>query len=129
MKRPGATTALSRDGELSAGLGGDIAPSPARPRLLYVVSEDWYFLSHRLPMARAARDAGFEVHVATRVKDGGTAIEAEGFVLHPTPFARGSLSPRASLQTIVALRRIHQHLKPQIVHHVALQTALLGTLA
>ena len=33
------------------------------PRLLYVVSEDWYFLAHRLPMARAARDAGYEVHV------------------------------------------------------------------
>ena len=26
------------------------------PRLLYVVSEDWYFLSHRLPMARAAQN-------------------------------------------------------------------------
>ena len=38
------------------------------PRLLYVVSEDWYFLSHRLPMARAARDAGFDVHVATNVR-------------------------------------------------------------
>ncbi len=48
------------------------------PRLLYLVSEDWYFLSHRLPMARAARDAGYEVHVATRVVDGGAAIQAEG---------------------------------------------------
>jgi len=59
------------------------------PRLLYVVTEDWYFLSHRLPMARAARDAGFEVHVATRVADGAAAIEAEGFTLHPVPFVRG----------------------------------------
>ena len=41
--------------------------SHSPPRLLYLVSEDWYFLSHRLPMARAARDAGYEVHVATRV--------------------------------------------------------------
>jgi len=36
-----------------------------RPRLLYVVTEDWFFLSHRLPMAHAAQAAGFEVHVAT----------------------------------------------------------------
>ena len=48
------------------------------PRLLYLVSEDWYFLSHRLPMARAARDAGYEVHVATRVVDGGAAITGRG---------------------------------------------------
>ena len=44
-------------------------------------------------MARAARDAGFEVHVATRVSNGAAAIEAERFILHPIPFARGSLSP------------------------------------
>ena len=28
------------------------------PRILYVVTEDWYFLSHRLPMARAAKAGG-----------------------------------------------------------------------
>ena len=74
-------------------------------RLLYVVTEDWYFLSHRLPMARAARDAGFEVHVATRVVDGAAAIGAEGFVLHPVPFVRGRISPLGTIATIRALRR------------------------
>src|SRR5690242_5273426 len=54
-------------------------PAAIAPRLLYVVSEDWYFLSHRLPMARAASNDGFEVHVATQVRDGGAAIKAEGF--------------------------------------------------
>ncbi len=49
------------------------------PRILYVVTEDWYFLSHRLPMARAAKAAGYEVHVATRLNSGKAAIEAEGF--------------------------------------------------
>ena len=38
-----------------------------RRRILYIVNEDWAFLLNRLPMARAARDAGFEVHVATNV--------------------------------------------------------------
>ena len=77
-------------------------------RLLYVVTEDWYFLSHRLPMARAARDAGFEVHVATRVVDGAAAIEAEGFVLHPVPFVRGRISPFGTIATIRALRDVHR---------------------
>src|SRR4029078_1521131 len=99
------------------------------PRLLYVVSEDWYFLSHRLPMARAARDAGYEVHVATRVVDGGDAIEAEGFKLHSIPFARGGAGPLAALRTIAALRRIHRNVRPDLAHHVALQAAVLGSLA
>jgi len=98
-------------------------------RLLYVVSEDWYFLSHRLPMARAARDSGYEVHVATRVVDGAKAIEAEGFSLHSIPFARGRVGPLAATRTIAALRRIHRNVRPVLVHHVALQAAVLGSLA
>jgi glycosyltransferase involved in cell wall biosynthesis len=103
---------------------------PATPaRLLYVVAEDWAFLSHRLPMARAARDAGFEVHVATRVSDGAAAIQGERFILHPIPFARGSLSPLAAIATIAALRRVHREVKPSLTHHVALQACVLVMLA
>jgi hypothetical protein len=31
------------------------------PKLLYFVTEDWFFVSHFLPMARTATAAGFEV--------------------------------------------------------------------
>ena len=101
----------------------------ASPRLLYVVTEDWYFLSHRLPMARAARTAGFEVHVATRVVDGADSIRSEGFVLHHVPFARGKISPLTTLCTIAALRRIERQIAPAVSHHVALQASILGSLA
>jgi glycosyltransferase involved in cell wall biosynthesis len=103
--------------------------SSAKPRLLYVVTEDWAFLSHRLPMARAAREAGFEVHVATRVSKGAAAIEAERFILHPIPFARGGLSPVATFSTVAALRRVHREVEPVLTHHVALQACVLGMLA
>ncbi len=99
------------------------------PRLLFVVSEDWYFLSHRLPMARAARAAGFAVHVATTVGKDADGIRREGFVLHPVSFARGRLSPARSLATIIALRRCYRAVDPAIVHHVALQPTLLGIIA
>jgi glycosyltransferase involved in cell wall biosynthesis len=99
------------------------------PRLLYVVSEDWYFLSHRLPMARAARQMGFEVHVATRVDRGADDIRRHGFVLHPIPYARGARSLLAHLKTILALRRVHAAIRPDLVHHVALLPAMIGLLA
>jgi glycosyltransferase involved in cell wall biosynthesis len=98
-------------------------------RLLYVANEDFAFLLNRLPMARAARDAGFEVHVATRVDKDAKAIEAEGFTLHRIPFRRGGLSPFAALPTIMALRRIENKIKPQIVHHAGLQCCVYGSLA
>ena len=101
----------------------------AQGRLLYVVTEDWYFLSHRLPMARAARAAGFEVHVATRVQSGAAAIEAEGFVLHPVPFARGRLSPISALSLIRALRRVIRDVDPDLCHFVSLEASVQGSLA
>ncbi len=104
--------------------------SHERPqRLIYLVTEDWYFISHRLPMARAARDAGFEVHVATRVDRHGEAIAAEGFHLHPVPWRRGSLDPRDLVETLRAIRKVYRDLKPDLAHHVALQAAVTGSLA
>ncbi len=97
--------------------------------ILYVVTEDWSFTLHRLPMARAARGAGYEVHVATRVKECAPQIESEGFVLHPIRLKRGSLNPLALLRTTRDLRRIYRSIRPDIVHHVALAPAVLGSLA
>ena len=106
----------------------DVRAHPA-PRLLYVVTEDWYFLSHRLPMARAARAAGFEVHVATNIANDADDIAREGFVVHPVRFRRGRLSPFAALGTIRALRKVYREVDPAIVHHVAMQPIALGILA
>ena len=84
---------------------GELKPTR---RILYVVNEDFAFLLNRLPMARAARDAGFEVHVAAKVNRGARAIEAEGFILHPIPFQRGGLSPLDVIPTIKALRTVEK---------------------
>jgi glycosyltransferase involved in cell wall biosynthesis len=98
-------------------------------RLLYVVNEDWAFLLNRLPMARAAQKAGFEVHVATRVNDGARAIEAEGFTLHPIPLRRGGISPLSAIPAILALRQITRRIKPDIAHHSGLQCCVFGSIA
>jgi glycosyltransferase involved in cell wall biosynthesis len=99
------------------------------PRLLYVVTEDWYFLSHRLPMARAASEAGYEVHVATRLNSGKAAIEAEGFVPHALSWQRGSLSLSHSVSGVMELRRLLREIKPDILHNIALKPVLLGSVA
>ena len=104
------------------------AQRPSAPRLLFVVTEDWYFLMHRLPMALAAQAAGFEVHLATRVVNGGEAIDA-GLYVHPIEFVRGRAAPLASPRTIAELRRLHRSLNPAVTHHVSLQTIVLGSIA
>lgn len=96
------------------------------PKLLYVETEERAFLSHRLPMARAARDAGFDVHVAASAGSNSEAIRAEGFTPHAMPFRRGGLSPFGAISTIRALRQIKRELSPAIVHHVGMQICVLG---
>jgi glycosyltransferase involved in cell wall biosynthesis len=98
-------------------------------KILYLVSEDWYFVSHRLPMARAALRAGFEVHVATRVADHAAAIEREGFILHPLGWRRGSFDPLRLLSAVREVRHLYWRVRPELVHHVALMPAVIGSLA
>ena len=94
--------------------------------LLYLANEDWAFIQHRLPMARAARTAGFDVHVATNISDHADAIRAEGFTLHPIVLKRGSRSPISTLASMKAIRTIEQRIRPQLLHHSGLQCCVLG---
>src|SRR2546425_10726872 len=98
-------------------------------KLLYLVTEDWFFLSYRLDVARAARDAGYDVIVATRVAKSGDLIKAEGFALEPLSWKRGSLNPFGLLLDTFAIFRLYRRLRPDIVHHVSLKPIILGSTA
>ncbi len=99
-------------------------------KLVYLVTEDWYFLSHRLPMARAARAAGLDVFVACRCTEGGAArIRAEGFGVHPLAWQRSDHSPWGALLAVWSIFRLYRRERPDIVHHVAMKPVVLGGVA
>lgn len=97
--------------------------------ILYLVTEDWYFWSHRLATARAARDAGFKVAIATRVSGLGESIRNEGFSLHELGWKRGSLSLVDAARALVEITSIYRRERPDIVHHVALKAVVFGGIA
>jgi glycosyltransferase involved in cell wall biosynthesis len=97
-----------------------------KPRLLFVVTEDWYFVSHRLALAVAARAAGFEVAVATRVGRQGEAIRAAGIRLIPFELSRRHGNP---VREVAALVRLYRRERPALVHHVALKPVVYGAVA
>jgi glycosyltransferase involved in cell wall biosynthesis len=106
-----------------------VADRAQPPKLLFLVTEDWYFCSHRLPVARAARDAGFAVAVATRVRDHGAQIRGEGFALVPLGWRRSGDGIAGGLRTIAEIVRVYRHERPDILYHVALKPALFGGVA
>ena len=100
-----------------------------KPKLLYLVSEDWYFVSHRLPLAIAAKAAGFDVSVATRVQHHGGTIRDAGLRLIPITFARSGLHPLRELRSMAELVALYRREAPDIVHNVALKPVVYGTRA
>jgi glycosyltransferase involved in cell wall biosynthesis len=98
-------------------------------KLLYFVTEDWYFCSHRLPLAIAAQKAGYEVVVVTRVSQHGELIRSHGLKLIPIEISRRSRNPFKELGVIWRLFSIYRKEKPDIVHHVALKPVLYGAIA
>ena len=100
-----------------------------RPRILYVVVEDWFFCSHFLGFARAARDAGFDVAVVTRVREHRALIEATGARVFSVEAERRSLNPFANLAQVWRLRRVIADEQPDIVHLIGLKPIVLGALA
>ncbi|TMJ04761.1 MAG: glycosyltransferase family 4 protein [Alphaproteobacteria bacterium] len=99
------------------------------PKLLYLVTEDWFFVSHFLPMARTARAAGYEVVVATRVREHAAHIEAEGFRVVPLEGERRSLGVFEALRGFLRIVSIVRAERPDIVHCIALRMVALGGLA
>lgn len=100
-----------------------------RPRLLFLVTEDWYFWSHRLDLARKARDAGFEVLVATQVQNHGRRIKDEGFRVLPISLQRRNRNPLRELLALLELISLYRQTRPHIVHHVAIKPLIYGSLA
>ena len=97
--------------------------------ILFVVNDAGFFLSHRLPLALAARDRGYQVCVATPPGDGVEQIEAEGFRHFRVPLSRSGANPVAELLTIRGLYKLYRSLQPTLVHHVTIKPVLYGTLA
>jgi len=101
-----------------------------RPRLLFVVTEDWYFHSHRLPLAQAALEGGYAVAVATRVNAHRAAIEACGCEVIPLrKLRRRSLNPLREVGAVIELVGVYRRWRPDIVHQVAIKPVLYGSLA
>lgn len=96
--------------------------------LLFVVNIPEFFLSHRLPLAIGARNAGFTVHIATGPGSAGQEITELGFEHHLLPISRSGRNPFAELRTLWELYRLMRTIKPDLVHLVTIKPVLYGGL-
>ncbi|MBV9620800.1 MAG: glycosyltransferase family 4 protein [Gammaproteobacteria bacterium] len=97
--------------------------------LLYVVNVAWFFLSHRLELARAALADGFRVHLAADVENESEIadVRGHGIVFHRLHMTRSGLNPLEELRTRAELRDIVRAVQPHILHNVTVKPILHGT--
>jgi glycosyltransferase involved in cell wall biosynthesis len=100
-----------------------------RPRILFLVNTDWFFVSHRLGIGTALRDAGYEVVLAAAESDARRTVEQEGIRFVRVPFEPGSRSPFTETRTLAAIVDLYRREQPDLVHHVTIKPVLYGSAA
>lgn len=105
------------------------APARRAPLLAFLITEDWFFASHFLPMARAAREMGLDVVIITRVREHQGVLEATGARVIALEAERKSLNPFAVLANVARVAAILKREQPDILHMVALRPILIGGVA
>lgn len=98
-------------------------------RLFIVVNVDWFFLSHRMPVAMAAQKAGWDVTIVTADTGKLEDIEAKGLKVINLPMSRSGMNIKEELGTLRFLYKLYKKERPDVVHHVGMKTILWGTLA
>lgn len=96
-------------------------------RLLFVVNVDWFFISHRLPIAHALLSLGVEVHLACHFTDHKQELENMGIITHTLPLSRSGISFVTEVRLVIAMLRVLMRVRPNIVHLVSIKPVVYGS--
>ena len=98
-------------------------------KLIFIVNVDWFFISHRLPIALEAIDKGYEVHIATTITDRLDFLLDKGLIVHPINLHRSQSGVFAVTSEFLEIFSLVRKISPDIVHLVTIKPVLLGGLA
>lgn len=98
-----------------------------KKKLLFIVNEPTYFISHRFPIALAAHDAGYEIHLATGTKAPPPEIREKRFYYHHIPLSRSGQNIFLESLSVVTMYRLMKQIQPDIVHLITTKPVIYGS--
>ena len=98
-------------------------------KLLLIVNEDRFFLSHRKEIAVTAQEAGWNVTVVCKDTGQRDEVEALGLKTQELPINPTGMNPFQEFKTWRFLYRLYRKNRDAIVHHVGMKNILWGGLA
>lgn len=93
-------------------------------KLLFVVNVDWFFVSHRLPIALEAIKQGYDVHLACAFSEKKDYLTKLGITCHDVNFSRSGSSFSKDASSILNLRRCIKDVNPELIHAVTIKPVL-----
>ncbi|WP_140919908.1 glycosyltransferase family 4 protein [Limnobaculum xujianqingii] len=100
-----------------------------KKKILYVVNVDWFFVSHRLPIALKAIDEGFEVYLACGITDKQEMLENLGLKIYPLAISRSGTSLLSELKLFFHIYKVVSKIKPDIIHMVTIKPVIYAGIA
>lgn len=100
-----------------------------KKKLFIVVNQDKFFLSHRLPIGNAAKDAGYDVTIVCEDTGVSNKIRENGLKTIALPIDKAGTNIISELKTFFFLYRLFKREKVDVVHLVGLKVMLWGSLA
>lgn len=98
-------------------------------KILFIVNVDWFFISHRLPLALEAKERGYNVSIACAITDKKEYIESLGFTVYPLSLSRSGTSIIREINTLIEIYTLIKYIKPDIAHFVTIKPVLYGGIA
>ena len=100
-----------------------------KKKLFIVVNQDFFFLSHRLPIGIAAKDAGYDVTIVSEDTGVSNKIREAGLKTIDLPINKAGTNIKDEIKLFIFLYKLFLREKPDIVHLVGLKTMLWGSIA
>ncbi len=100
-----------------------------KKKILFNITEDWFFLSHFLSRALSARKNGFEIYVCCNETNKKKIIEDHGIKFISLPYKRANINPFYEIYILIRLMLIVSKVKPNIIHNIALKPIIQGSFA
>lgn len=92
-----------------------------KAKIVYIVNVDWFFLSHRLPIALNSIKNGYCVHIICKITNNRKRLEKLGISVHNVNISRSGFNIFREIKTFIEVRRLIKEIRPEIVHAITIK--------
>ena len=95
-------------------------------KILYIVNDINFFVSHRLEIALSAKKEGFQIHVACPRSDYKFNNKLQGFNHQLISLSRSGRNPLKEIYTFFSIFRVIQKVNPDLMHLITIKPVIYG---